>query len=427
MANLAITDAIQEVSPGALIELYQLQLNTPQHGVNTTYYFHDGKNQLNNGTIIWNGQAYQAIPIELEGFEYNGQGTLPRPKLRISNIFGTITTLILTLPEGLEGAKVTRIRTLGRFLDAANFPARRNLYVYTEDFNATGWVATNVTMTANATLAPNGELTAEKISNTATTSVNHIVYRNYTAATTDPVTFSIYAKAAERDFIQLRFFNTGAFAGVTYAVGFNIRTGTIDYNNTPASVTATITDAGNDWFRCSISATPLTTGVVRAITYTASSATQIAYIETTGWGPYIWGAQLELGSAPSEYQPITGSTFTGNPAGTPDPTAEFPREIYTIDRKSAENRNVVEYELASSFDLAGVRAPKRQCITRCQWVYRSAECSYAGTNYFDESDMPVGNASQDVCGKRISSCEVRFGVNNVLPHGGFTGIGSYYA
>ena len=42
-------------------------------------------------------------------------------------------------------------------------------------------------------------------------------------------------------------------------------------------------------------------------------------------------------------------------------TAEFPREIYSIDRKSTENREVVEFELAAPTDLAGVRIPKRQC------------------------------------------------------------------
>ena len=50
-----------------------------------------------------------------------------------------------------------------------------------------------------------------------------------------------------------------------------------------------------------------------------------------------------------------------NPYGTPDATAEFPQEIYKIDRKSAENREVVSFELASVLDLAGIRAPMRQC------------------------------------------------------------------
>jgi len=60
---------------------------------------------------------------------------------------------------------------------------------------------------------------------------------------------------------------------------------------------------------------------------------------------------------------IDAVNFPGdiNPYGTPDATAEFPQEIYKIDRKSAENREVVKFELAAVFDLAGIRAPNRQC------------------------------------------------------------------
>ena len=48
----------------------------------------------------------------------------------------------------------------------------------------------------------------------------------------------------------------------------------------------------------------------------------------------------------------------GNP--TEDKTAEFPKEVYKIDRKSAENREVVEFELAAPTDLAGIRVPNRR-------------------------------------------------------------------
>jgi phage-related protein len=63
------------------------------------------------------------------------------------------------------------------------------------------------------------------------------------------------------------------------------------------------------------------------------------------------------------YQRGDAVNFPGNsnPLGTPDPTAEFKRQIFTVDRKSAENRDVVEFELAGAIDMAGVRAPKRQC------------------------------------------------------------------
>ena len=54
--------------------------------------------------------------------------------------------------------------------------------------------------------------------------------------------------------------------------------------------------------------------------------------------------------------------FSGNTNSTADPNAEFKREVYNIDRKSVENRDIVEFELAQVWDLAGVRAPKRQCV-----------------------------------------------------------------
>ena len=215
---------LQSIAPSAIIELFQLELNAAQHGVNETYYFHAGTDATgSNDDIVWDGQAYLAFPIEATEFEYTGTGSLPRPKLRVSNIYGTITGLILSLPNGLEGAKVTRIRTLARYIDGVNFP---------------------------------------------------------------------------------------------------------------------------------------------------------------------------------------GGT---NPLGTPDPTAEFPREIYYIDRKASENRDLIEFELAAAFDLVGVRAPKRQCVANvCQWTYRGPECGYAGNAFFNFNDVPVAAIGQDVCGKRLRSCELRF-------------------
>lgn len=55
------------------------------------------------------------------------------------------------------------------------------------------------------------------------------------------------------------------------------------------------------------------------------------------------------------------SNFADGINPTADNTAEFPQEIYYIDRKSGETRDVVSWELAAVFDLAGIRIPKRQC------------------------------------------------------------------
>ena len=56
--------------------------------------------------------------------------------------------------------------------------------------------------------------------------------------------------------------------------------------------------------------------------------------------------------------------FADGTNATADPNAEFPQEIYSIDRKSAETREIVEFELAAPTDLAGIRIPKRQCTRK---------------------------------------------------------------
>ena len=52
--------------------------------------------------------------------------------------------------------------------------------------------------------------------------------------------------------------------------------------------------------------------------------------------------------------------FEDGTNATADNTAEFPQEIYVVDRKATETREVVEFELAAPTDLAGVRIPGRQ-------------------------------------------------------------------
>lgn len=116
--------------------------------------------------------------------------------------------------------------------------------------------------------------------------------------------------------------------------------------------------------------------------------------------------------------------FAGGVNPNADSTAEFPNDVYFIEMKTNENKEVVEFELAASFDVQGVKLPRRQIIQNiCPWKYRGAECSYAGTAYFDTNDVAVGSLAQDVCGKRLSSCEARFGANNPLPFGAFPAAG----
>ena len=233
----AISSVYEELAvlgPNAIIELFELQLDTTLHGASTTYYWHNGVNAAVTGNIVFAGNTYIRLPVEATGFDYTSSGSLPRPTLRVSNLFSDITGLLglvnaTTSGNDLGGATVRRVRTLKKFLD--------------------------------------GEAAA-------------------------------------------------------------------------------------------------------------------------------------------------------------DPNARFPTEIWYVDRKSNENRDLVEFELASKFDLAGVMLPKRQIIANvCQWQYRGDGCGYTGSNYWNVNDQAVGTLAADVCGKRVESCKLRFGATAELPFGSFPGAG----
>lgn len=116
--------------------------------------------------------------------------------------------------------------------------------------------------------------------------------------------------------------------------------------------------------------------------------------------------------------------FTGGVNPTADPTQAFPDEIWTVNRKSEENKVFVEFELAAVFDVAGVKLPRRQVVANvCPWVYRGAECGYAGGAVADINDVATATLASDQCGKRLASCKLRFGSFSELPYGGFPGAG----
>ena len=59
-----------------------------------------------------------------------------------------------------------------------------------------------------------------------------------------------------------------------------------------------------------------------------------------------------------------GNNITITNYTNPDANASirFPDDVYYVDRKSLENRELVEFELAAVFDLSNVKIPKRQAL-----------------------------------------------------------------
>ena len=140
MSTAPVFSEIQKINPSAIIELFVLELSTSLHGSNTgiptannetnIYRFHAGSNLNANGEIIFNSKVYARFPVQATGFAYQ-RGKIPRPKLVISNAFGTISALLLavnqtTTGNDLTGSTFTRIRTMAKFIDAANFSGGTN-------------------------------------------------------------------------------------------------------------------------------------------------------------------------------------------------------------------------------------------------------------------------------------------------------------
>jgi lambda family phage minor tail protein L len=308
--------ALQEINPGAVIELFTLQLDATLHGSTTIYRFHNGANLNANGEVVWAGNTYLRFPIECTGFEFTGTGTLPRPTISVSNIFGTLTAIMqnvnqTTVGNDLNGAKLTRIRTLARFLDAANFTPQ------------------TVTSTSTQTVADPSD--AETVTYTVT-------------VVQDSGGNNVFAiNGVQKPVITMK-------RGSTYIFNQSHSSNV----NHPLRIKS---DAGGQQTTVNAGTLGTDATVTYSPAYPSAPNDLRYYCQTHGNN---MGNTITMNNPNTIQQTTTSSSTTqSNPFGTPDPTAEFPQEIYFLDRKISENRDVVQWEAISALDLVNVKLPKR--------------------------------------------------------------------
>ena len=290
--ELNLQKTLQGSNAKTIVELFEFELNNTQHGPFTvagfgedidgtqaggdenqtfTYYFTNTKNELGND-IVWQGKTYTALPLKAEGYEQTSQGVLPRPNISVANLSGVFTAIIALLPDGLEGCKVTRTRTLLQFIDNANWKLSGG--------KASGSYSTNPSAEA---IIVDGQLVG----------VQYLV----------------------------QLIVSGDNPGITKDDAIVIESGDVASGTIPLG-------------RYELWSVATQSSSYHLFFYTSSNG---------GTG--------------------TVSFDRGNPHGVPDSTSFFkPRDIYFLDRKSMENRDVISYEMCSAFDLAGVRLPKRQIL-----------------------------------------------------------------
>ena len=197
--------------------------------------------------------------------------------------------------------------TTGESLGLLIEESRTNVATYSEDFSNANWGKTRCTIDSNKGIAPDGTQTADLIVSDGTSGTKIIYDASIITPTASSTwTVSVYAKTiGSVSTLQIEF-GSGSNNG---KANFDLSTGTVIFNTpsgTVSDATGSITDVGNDWYRCSLTVTHSASwsGTTNIGFYDTSAST------TTFGSILIWGAQLEQGSFPTSYIKTEGSQVT---------------------------------------------------------------------------------------------------------------------
>ena len=182
---------------------------------------------------------------------------------------------------------------------------RTNLFIFSEQFDNSGWTKTASTVTANAVVSPDGVQDADKLNEDAT-NTGHLVYSVPTVVSGTTYTYSAYLKKGERDYALMALV-TGF---PTTSIQIDLVNGTVS-TGTGTPLNAFCTSVGNGWFRCGFSLAATGTAGQSNI-YTSANGLWGSrnYQGVAGSGIYVWGAQLEAGAFATSYIPTTASQVT---------------------------------------------------------------------------------------------------------------------
>ena len=171
-----------------------------------------------------------------------------------------------------------------------------NLNNNSEDLNSN--TKLNVVVTSNDIISPRGTQDADKLETTSNNSYKLLKTNSVSFVSGVDYTFSFYAKKGTTDFIQLITTNT-LFGAISEWANFDLNNGVVSLDNYGG---ASIEDVSNEWFRCSMTSTCVSSGTDGWYVSVITSGTSTRAETTTNVvDVYVWGLQVVKGNAPKPY------------------------------------------------------------------------------------------------------------------------------
>ena len=197
------------------------------------------------------------------------------------------------------GANWPRVEQLSGLTGYLSEPTVTNKLLQSEDFSTT-WAKLDAGDSFDTTgnTAPDGTATADGFIADATDGQHGCTQTtaNLTAAT---YTFSVFAKAGDKDWLFLR--NASYAAASSY---FDLSTGALGTKGADAAA-AFIEDYGDGWYRCGISFTGSVAGHVLRVQTADADGDGILTGDGATINTYVWGAQCELFPTMTSYVKTT--------------------------------------------------------------------------------------------------------------------------
>lgn len=175
-----------------------------------------------------------------------------------------------------------------------------NLYLYSSDYsNAIHTRTGTVVATDDVSVSPDGKYEAGLLKPNTEASGSKYTQQNATLTTIEDHTFSVYLKSSGEEFITLRMFlDASPYTSYT-DTKFSLLDGSI-VSGTLGS--ATIEDAGNGWYRATVTGLNTLTGSHEFRLELDSAGAQVDD------GVLVWGGQVEASSVATSYIPTVATT-----------------------------------------------------------------------------------------------------------------------